>query len=691
MTPRHRILLFTLLLLTLPAVAFAQWETPSRGFHKAPVFPLEGRHLTVPCASCHVRGQVKGTPTTCADCHWIRRQDDPYATRLGMQCEQCHRATSWTATKWDHNTATGMPLNASHKTLNCDSCHKNGLFTGANVTCNSCHVKDYQAAKTPDHKAAGFPTNCELCHRPADATFTQGRFDHNQSFRLVGAHATTDCASCHRNGVFRGTPRDCVGCHRQNFEKTTNPNHVTSGFSTDCALCHRPTDPTFGSGGNFNHNSVFQLVGTHSTAACASCHKNNVFTGTPRDCIGCHRQDFDRTTSPNHAASGFSTDCTSCHRATDPTFRSGGFNHNSVFQLVGTHATQACATCHVNNVFKGTPRDCVGCHRDDYQRTTTPNHAASGFSTTCESCHRPTDSSWRGSGTFNHNSVFQLVGTHATQACATCHVNNVFKGTPRDCAGCHRDDYQRTTAPNHAASGFSTTCESCHRPTDPSWRGGATFNHNSVFQLVGNHATQACATCHVNNVFKGTPRDCAGCHRDEYQRTTAPNHAASGFSTTCDSCHRPTDPTWRGGSFNHNSVFQLLGKHATTVCGVCHTNNVYKGTPRTCVGCHKADYDRTLSPSHVAARFPTTCETCHLGGDNSWTQGRFTHTWFPITSGRHSGHPCSACHTNPNNYVEFTCFTCHTRTETDNEHRGRTGYAYDSNRCYACHPNGRAD
>jgi hypothetical protein len=584
-----------------------------------------------------------------------------------------------------------MPLNASHKTLGCDSCHKNGLFTGANVTCNSCHVKDYQAAKTPDHKAAGFPTNCELCHRPADATFTQGRFDHNQSFRLVGAHATTDCASCHRNGVFRGTPRDCVGCHRQTFEKTTNPNHVTSGFSTDCALCHRPTDPTFGSGGNFNHNSVFQLVGTHSTAACASCHKNNVFTGTPRDCIGCHRQDFDRTTTPNHAASGFSTDCTSCHRPTDPTFRSGNFNHNSVFQLVGTHATQACATCHVNNVFKGTPRDCVGCHRDDYQRTTTPNHAASGFSTTCDSCHRPTDSSWRGAGTFNHNSVFQLVGNHATQACATCHVNNVFKGTPRDCVGCHRDDYQRTTTPNHAASGFSTTCDSCHRPTDPSWRGAGTFNHNSVFQLVGNHATQACATCHVNNVFKGTPRDCAGCHRDEYQRTTAPNHAASGFSTTCDSCHRPTDPSWRGGAFDHNSVFQLLGKHATTVCGVCHTNNVYKGTPRDCVGCHKSEYDRTASPSHVAARFPTTCETCHRGGDSAWTQGRFTHTWFPITSGKHSGNPCSACHTNPNNYVEFTCLTCHTRTQTDSEHRGRAGYAYDSNRCYACHPTGRGD
>ena len=540
MTRVSAMLMLALALLVVPAVASAQWETPSRAFHKTVVFPLEGRHLDVPCASCHIKGQVKGTPTTCADCHWNRRQDDKYQTRLGMACEQCHRPTTWTATRWDHGTATGMPLNVAHKTMSCDTCHKNGLFTGVNLTCGSCHAKDYQATRTPDHKAAGFPTNCELCHRPSDSTFTQGRFDHNSTYQLAGVHATVDCVSCHRGGVYKGTPRDCVGCHRT-----------------------------------------------------------------------------------------------------------------------------------------------------DYQKTTTPNHASAGFSTSCESCHKATDPSWRGNGTFNHNSVFQLVGTHAAQACTSCHVNNLYKGTPRDCVGCHRDDYQKTTAPNHAAAGYSTTCDSCHRATDPSWRNGS-FNHASVFQLVGNHATQTCASCHVNGIFKGTPRTCTGCHLDEYQRTTAPNHASVGFSTTCDTCHRATDPSWRGGSFNHNTVFQLLGKHATAVCGVCHVNNVYKGTPRDCVGCHKADYDRTLSPSHVAARFPTTCEVCHKAGDGSWTQGTFNHTWFPITSGRHSGNPCSACHTNPANYTQFTCLTCHTRTETDNEHRGRAGYSYDSLRCYACHPTGRS-
>ena len=78
---------------------------------------------------------------------------------------------------------------------------------------------------------------------------------------------------------------------------------------------------------------------------------------------------------------------------------------------------QPCASCHKNGVYKGTPRDCVGCHLTDYQRTTNPNHAASGIATTCETCHRPTDTSWKGSG-LSHASPFALVGLHATQACA---------------------------------------------------------------------------------------------------------------------------------------------------------------------------------------------------------------------------------------------------------------------------------
>jgi hypothetical protein len=83
---------------------------------------------------------------------------------------------------------------------------------------------------------------------------------------------------------------------------------------------------------------------------------------------------------------------------------------------------------------------------------------------------------------------------------------------------------------------------------------------------------------------------------------------------------------------------------------------------------------------------------CHKASDSSWNQGRFTHSWFPITSGRHSGIDCATCHTNPSAFAQFSCLNgCHSRSTTDGHHRGVSGYAYDSNRCYACHPTGRGD
>ena len=444
----------------------AGFRTPNRAFHKSTVFPLEGRHLAVPCQSCHVNGQMKGTPTRCYDCHWIRRQDDRYQTRLGNQCEECHRPVSWTAVNWEHGARTGTPLNVAHRLLACDSCHKSATFRGARPECIACHDDDYRSARDPDHAAAGFPTSCDLCHRPSA--------------------------------------------------------------------------PTFG-GATFVH---------------------------------------------------------------------------AAFALVGPHATQPCAGCHRNNVYRGTPRDCVGCHLADYQRAQSPNHASAGFPTTCDVCHRPTDASWRGAGAFNHGAIFQLAGRHATTACASCHRNNQYRGTPRDCVACHLADYQRAQSPNHASAGFPTACERCHRSGGPGWSGTG-FNHNQFFALQGVHALQPCASCHPNGRYRGTPRDCAGCHLARYQSTRNPNHVAAGF--------------------------------------------------------------------------PTTCEACHRASDTSWNQGRFNHTWFPITSGRHAGNACAACHPDPNNFRTFNCLTCHDRAETDREHSGRAGYRYDSNACYSCHPQGRAD
>ena len=100
-------------------------------------------------------------------------------------------------------------------------------------------------------------------------------------------------------------------------------------------------------------------------------------------------------------------------------------------------------------------------------------------------------------------------------------------------------------------------------------------------------------------------------------------------------------------------------------------------------------YTTTTNPNHVAAGFPTTCETCHTTA--GWTGATFNHTWFPITTGSHKGRQCIECHTNTTNYTIFSCTNCHEHAQTsmDSKHPGRKGYVYNSINCYSCHPNGK--
>lgn len=436
------------------------WNIASRAFHKSGLFPLQGRHLTVPCASCHLDGVIKGTPTRCYDCHWIRRQDDPYRTRLGNECEECHRPTSWTAVSWNHGARTGLPLNSAHRTLDCDACHQNRLFTQANFACYSCHRENYEKATEPNHVRAGFPTQCEQCHLPSQTSWNQASVNHGTFFPLQGVHATIACAACHKNSVYAGTPHDCYGCHRADYERVQNPNHGAAGFPTSCDTCHRPTDTAFDQA-RFDHAGIFPLAGVHTTLACAACHKNNVYAGTSRDCYACHRADYERTQNPNHLAAGFPITCDACHRFADTSFDQARFDHGSIFPLQGVHATQACAACHKNNVYAGTPRDCYGCHRADYERTQNPNHLAAGFPTSCDSCHRPTDTSFS-QGRFDHTAFPIASGRHAGHACSDCHPDRanfqVFS-----CFACH--DRSGTDSNHRGVSGYSynsQACYSCH-------------------------------------------------------------------------------------------------------------------------------------------------------------------------------------------------------------------------------------
>ena len=67
------------------------------------------------------------------------------------------------------------------------------------------------------------------------------------------------------------------------------------------------------------------------------------------------------------------------------------------------------------------------------------------------------------------------------------------------------------------------------------------------------------------------------------------------------------------------------------------------------------------------------------------------HPEFPITSGRHAGFECIACHPlTVTNYAQFECTGCHGQAATDPRHPSVNGYVWASGACYGCHRDGKA-
>ncbi|HET8773758.1 MAG TPA: cytochrome c3 family protein, partial [Thermoanaerobaculia bacterium] len=311
-----------------------------------------------------------------------------------------------------------------------------------------------------------------------------------------------------------------------------DPNHATAGFPTTCDTCHRYTDASWDQG-VFNH-VTFALAGAHLRQACSACHIGGVYAGTPRTCVACHLSAYNGTRNPNHAAAGFPTTCETCHHYNDNSWTEAVFNH-SAFALAGVHATRACTDCHGSGVYLGTPRQCAGCHLARYNATTAPNHASAGFPTTCDDCHKYTDTSWN-QGVFNH-SAFPLAGRHLSQSCTACHIGGVYAGTPRTCAGCHLSDYNSARDPNHAAAGFPTTCDSCHRFADSSWDQGV-FNHTRFPIATGRHAGNPCGACHTTPVNFLLFSCTTNCH--SRPETDSEHDEVAGYrydSLACYSCH----------------------------------------------------------------------------------------------------------------------------------------------------------
>lgn len=534
----------------------------------------------------------------------------PHGT-LRVPCASCHTSISWkplrAVPEFDHNRETRYPLRAMHARVDCKLCHASLVFKEASRACADCHA---------DIHRRQMGTRCEDCHSVRGwQVGRQSIREHSARFPLTGAHAAADCEQCHRGAAaaqFTGASTACASCHIKEYSNTRTINHAAAGFAVECEQCHN-IDTWFNVRFDHARFTGFALVGAHVTLDCASCHAGNQFKGTPAACYACHTRDYTSAANPNHVAAGFPTDCSLCHGSA--AWSPASFNHaRTAFPLTGAHSATACAQCHVNNQFASTPTLCGACHLTEFNQATDPNHVTAGFPTDCSVCHSTVN--WLGA-VFDHaKTKFPLTGAHVKLDCAVCHTNGQFASISTACSSCHMPQFNASTNPNHAASGFPATCETCHSTT--AWS-PATFNHSTTkFPLTGAHVNVACASCHVGNVFAGTPTDCYSCHKPEYQQTTNPNHIASGFPTTCVSCHNTT--TWTGATFTHSRFPIYTGTHsqgrAWNTCADCHTN-ASNYQVFSCITCHTHDQPST-DPHHRGVRnyvyAATSCYSCHSTG-----------------------------------------------------------------------------
>ena len=292
-----------------------------------------------------------------------------------------------------------------------------------------------------------------------------------------------------------------------------------------------------------------------------------------------------------------------------------------------------------------------------------------------------------GKSDFNHLTTgFPLSGAHVVAVCETCHVGGVFKGTPKNCDGCHALG-KRVVATPKSNSHIVTDapCENCH------------FNTATFLGARFNHAT-------------ARPGDCATCHNGRISQGKHSAHVVTAFP--CDQCHRTS--SWIPASWNHTN--NALATYSGQSCVTCHIstgmakNKIQSAshlplsmagiTFADCNSCHKSYYSfYTAFYDHAGA--PATCQSCH----GTYGAPAYTNVKSP-TALIHSAVvispptvTCSSCHKSFGTFsgAKFDhlgatqCSVCHSGAYASSGIRGktashtRTGMA--TYQCSDCHNN----
>lgn len=397
-----------------------------------------------------------------------------------------------------------------------------------------------------------------------------------------------DCGLCHARFSPKAQPRLCLDCHKEvGADVRGGAGYHGRLTEEQCRSCH--TDHK-GRGAKvvvldekrFDHRLTdYLLKGKHQGKACAGCHRpGRKHREAPGDCFSCHRG------NDKHRGN-LGTRCESCHDESN--WKVAAFDHGRTrFPLLHRHQQVRCASCHVDERYLGTPKDCVSCHKND-------DAHQGNFGPRCETCHSEVD--WK-TIHFRHDrdAGYPLLGRHRGAECTSCHRGPLYKEKlPTQCVACHRNDDAHKGV-------LGDRCNSCHTPDG--WRGGR-FDHdqNTRFPLKDKHRTTKCESCHREPGLKDKPPlACVGCHqRDDYER----GHKGR-YGGRCETCHLEQD--WRTVKFDHerDTKFARLGKHRKVACDACHQDGPYRVKAEDrCYACHKYD------DIHFGS-FEEKCDHCHV-------------------------------------------------------------------------------
>lgn len=194
--------------------------------HARTAFALDGKHVAVPCGSCHggarPRVAFAVAKRACLDCH-----ANPHGAQFDKEiaaggCARCHTTFDFHVAKIDHST---WPLAGAHTRTPCTACHgehqkgaQAAAYRGIPRECEGCHddIHAGQFRQTAPVKG------CRTCHDPGSFKIA-GTFAHAATgFALEGKHQPLGCDKCHATAVLRNGStavrwrlgyRQCKDCH----------------------------------------------------------------------------------------------------------------------------------------------------------------------------------------------------------------------------------------------------------------------------------------------------------------------------------------------------------------------------------------------------------------------------------------------------------------------------------------------